>query len=130
MAHYTGVALGVRLTGIWPDLVFWFFLAFGEVMRRAGSRLTEKVSALAPYEDHTVERWQQGCRSATRTRREVLEQSTLVPTRTLCESPAILKCRKSWGTPTGLFAGYLRRASSQHPREEDGKPLRSRIEYN
>ena len=43
-------------------------------MRRASSRFTEKVSALAPYEDHIVKRWQQGRRNATRTWREVSEQ--------------------------------------------------------
>lgn len=35
------------------------------------------VNALAPYEDQIVKRWQQGCRNATRTWREVSEQGYL-----------------------------------------------------
>jgi hypothetical protein len=43
-------------------------------MRQTGRRFTKNVNALAPYEDHIVKRWQQGCRNATRTWREVSEQ--------------------------------------------------------
>ena len=32
---------------------------------------TKKVSALAPYEDYILKRWQQGCRNATRIWQEI-----------------------------------------------------------
>lgn len=35
---------------------------------------TKKVSALAPYEDYILGRWQQGCRNATRIWQEISEQ--------------------------------------------------------
>lgn len=35
---------------------------------------TKKVSALAPYEDYILKRWEQGCRSATRIWQEISEQ--------------------------------------------------------
>jgi transposase len=35
---------------------------------------TKKVSAIAPYEDYILGRWQQGCRNATRIHKEIAEQ--------------------------------------------------------
>jgi transposase len=35
---------------------------------------TKKVSALAPYEDYILKRWEQGCRNATRIWQEISEQ--------------------------------------------------------
>jgi transposase len=35
---------------------------------------TKKVSAIAPYEDYILARWEQGCRNATRIWREISEQ--------------------------------------------------------
>lgn len=35
---------------------------------------TKKVSALAPYEDYILKRWEQGCRNATRIWKEIREQ--------------------------------------------------------
>ena len=40
-------------------------------MRR---HFTKKLSAIAPYEDYIVGRWQQGCRNATQIWREISEQ--------------------------------------------------------
>jgi transposase len=34
---------------------------------------TKKVSAIAPYEDYILERWQQGCRNATQIHKEISE---------------------------------------------------------
>ena len=35
---------------------------------------TRKVSAIAPYEDYILGRWQQGCRNATQIHKEIVEQ--------------------------------------------------------
>ena len=35
---------------------------------------TKKLSAIAPYEDYILERWQQGCRNATQIHKEISEQ--------------------------------------------------------
>jgi len=40
----------------------------------ARSHFTKKVSAIAPYEDYILARWQQGCRNATQIHREICEQ--------------------------------------------------------
>jgi len=45
---------------------------------------TKKVSAIVPYEDYILKRWQQGCRNATRiSGRKSQSRATPVPTRTL-----------------------------------------------
>jgi transposase len=38
------------------------------------SHFTKKVSAIAPYEEYILARWQQGCRNATRIHKEITEQ--------------------------------------------------------
>lgn len=40
----------------------------------ARRHFTKKVSALAPYEDYILKRWEQGCRNATRIWQEISEQ--------------------------------------------------------
>ena len=48
------------------------YLAFKAPPERG--HFTKKVSALAPYGDYIVKRWQQGCRNATQIWREISEQ--------------------------------------------------------
>ena len=48
------------------------YLAFKTPPQRR--HFTKKVSALAPYEDYILGRWEQGCRNATRIWREISEQ--------------------------------------------------------
>jgi transposase len=48
------------------------YLAFKTPPHRR--HFTKKVSALAPYEDYILGRWEQGCRNATRIWREISEQ--------------------------------------------------------
>ncbi len=48
------------------------YLAFKAPPERR--HFTKKVSALAPYEDYILKRWQQGCRNATQIWQEISEQ--------------------------------------------------------
>ena len=48
------------------------YLAFKTPPERG--HFTKKVSAIAPYEDYILGRWDQGCRNATRIWREISEQ--------------------------------------------------------
>ena len=48
------------------------YLAFKAPPERR--HFTKKVSALAPYEDYILKRWEQGCRNATRIWQEISEQ--------------------------------------------------------
>jgi transposase len=48
------------------------YLAFKTPPQRR--HFTKKVSAIAPYEDYILGRWEQGCRNATRIWREIAEQ--------------------------------------------------------
>jgi transposase len=48
------------------------YLAFKTPPRRR--HFTKKVSAIAPYEDYILGRWEQGCRNATRIWQEIAEQ--------------------------------------------------------
>ncbi len=48
------------------------YLAFKSPPKRR--HFTKKVSALAPYQDHILKRWQQGCRNATQIWQEISEQ--------------------------------------------------------
>jgi transposase len=48
------------------------YLAFEAPPERR--HFTKKVSAIAPYEDYILKRWQQGCRNATQIWREISEQ--------------------------------------------------------
>jgi transposase len=48
------------------------YLAFKTPPERR--HFTKKVSALAPYEDYILKRWEQGCRNATRIWREITKQ--------------------------------------------------------
>ncbi len=48
------------------------YLAFKAPPERR--HFTKKVSALAPYEDYILKRWEQGCRNATRIWKEISEQ--------------------------------------------------------
>ena len=48
------------------------YLAFDSPPERRHS--TKKVSAIAPYEEYILERWEQGCRNANRIWREISEQ--------------------------------------------------------
>jgi transposase len=48
------------------------YLAFKTPPQRG--HFTKKVSAVAPYEDYIVGRWEQGCRNATQIWREISEQ--------------------------------------------------------
>jgi transposase len=48
------------------------YLAFKTPPERR--HFTKKVSALAPYEDYILGRWEQGCRNATRIWKEIAEQ--------------------------------------------------------
>jgi transposase len=48
------------------------YLAFKTPPERR--HFTKKVSAIAPYEDYILGRWEQGCRNATQIHREIVEQ--------------------------------------------------------
>ncbi len=48
------------------------YLAFKTPPERR--HFTKKVSAIAPYEDHILRRWKQGCRNATQIHREIVGQ--------------------------------------------------------
>ena len=48
------------------------YLAFKTPPERR--HFTKKVSAIAPYEDYILGRWEQGCRNATRIHKEISEQ--------------------------------------------------------
>lgn len=48
------------------------YLAFKAPPERR--HFTKKVSALAPYEDYILKRWEQGCRNATQIHKEISEQ--------------------------------------------------------
>jgi len=48
------------------------YLAFKTPPQRR--HFTKKVSAIAPYEDYILGRWEQGCRNATQIWREIVEQ--------------------------------------------------------
>ncbi len=69
-------------------------------MRQASSRFTEKVSALAPYEDHIVKRRRQGCRTATQTWREVSEQGYPGARQNVVRIPRYLKEPEVLENPT------------------------------
>jgi len=88
---------------------------------------TKKVSAIAPYEEYILKRWEQGCRNATRIHKEISEQgypgayqNVVRITRYLKEQERLAK------THTAVSTGYLGQPCCGHPGEEAGEPLRRR----
>jgi hypothetical protein len=61
---------------------------------------TKKVSALAPYEDYILKRWEQGCRNATRIWQEISEQGYPGAYQNVgYGSPGISRNRSAWQNP-------------------------------
>jgi transposase len=94
---------------------------------------TKKVSAIVPYEDYIVGRWEQGCRNATQISREISEQSypgayknVVRITRYLKEQERLAKPLPE--RPPGVLARHaagilVKRAENRSEEEvEDGPP--------
>lgn len=88
---------------------------------------TKKVSAIAPYEDYILGRWEQGCRNATQIWREISEQGYPGAYQNVWRITRYLKgSRSAWRTRTGPSARHLGQPRRRHPGEETGEPLRRR----
>jgi transposase len=88
---------------------------------------TKKVSAIAPYEDYILGRWQQGCRNATQIHREISEQgypgayqNVVRITRYLKEQERLSKPlpERSPGISTSHAAGILVKRPENRSEEE------------
>src|SRR5215210_4592712 len=101
------------------------YLAFKAPPERR--HFTKKVSALAPYEDYILKRWQQGCRNATHIWREISEQgypgayqNVVRLTRYLKEQERLAKPipERALGTCASHAAGILVKRSENRSEEE------------
>ena len=77
-------------------------------MRR---HLTKKVSAIAPYEDYILKRWEAGCRNATRIWTEIKEQRYPGAYQNVVRITRYLKEQERLGKPIpnrppGISAGH------------------------
>jgi hypothetical protein len=77
---------------------------------------TKKVSALAPYQDYILMRWEQGCHNATQTWQEIYEQGYLGGYQNVVRINWY-KEQERLVTYTGLSTGYLRQPRRGHSRE-------------
>ena len=87
---------------------------------------TKKVSAIAPYEDYILGRWEQGCRNATRIRREISEQGYPGAYQNVVRITRYLKEQERLETHAGPPTRHLRQPRCGHPCEEAREPLRRR----
>jgi len=101
------------------------YLAFKAPPERR--HFTKKVSALAPYEDYILKRWEQGCRNATRIWQEISEQgypgayqNVVRITRYLKEQERLAKPipERALGTCASHAAGILVKRSENRSEEE------------
>ena len=93
---------------------------------------TKKVSAIAPYEDYILARWEQGCRNATQIWREISEQgypgayqNVVRITRYLKEQERLGKPRPDH--PPGISASHAAGILVKRPEnrsEEENRALR------
>ena len=60
---------------------------------------TKKVSAIAPYEDYILKRWEQGCRNATRIWKEISEQGYPGAYQNVVQITRYLKEQERLGNP-------------------------------
>ena len=60
---------------------------------------TKRVSAIAPYEDYILKRWEQGCRNATRIWQEISEQGYLGAYQNVVRITRYLKEQERLGKP-------------------------------
>jgi transposase len=74
------------------------YLAFRTPPERR--HFTKKLSAIAPYEDYILRRWDQGCRNATQVWREISEQGYPGAYQNVWRiSPATSRSRSAWRNP-------------------------------
>ena len=101
------------------------YLAFKTPPERR--HFTKKVSAIAPYEDYILGRWDQGCRNATRIWQEIARQGYPGAYQNVGYGlPATSKNRSAWQNHSRAPAGHLSQPCRRHSREATGEPLRRR----
>jgi transposase len=104
------------------------YLAFKSLPVR--SHFTKKVSAIAPYEEYILARWQQGCRNATKIHQEITEQGYLGVYNNVARITRYLKEQERLGKPvpdrsSGISASHAAAIPVKRPEKRSEQETRA-----
>lgn len=104
------------------------YLAFKTPPERR--HFTKKLSAIAPYEDYILARWDQGCRNATQIHREISEQGYPGAYQNVWRITRYLKERERLkqpipGRPPGILANHAAGILAKRPENRSEKEIRT-----
>jgi transposase len=91
---------------------------------------TKKVSAIAPYEDYILKRWEQGCRNATRIWQEISEQGYPGAYQNVVRITRYLKEQERLGKPIpdrppGISASHATGILTKRPENRSEEEIRT-----
>lgn len=93
-------------------------------------RFTKKVSAIAPYEDYILGRWQQGCRNAAQIHKEIAEQGYTGAYNNVARITRYLKEQERLGKPvanrsSGISASHAAGILMKRPENRSEEEVRT-----